>query len=376
MRFLYVHVPFCVEKCNYCDFVSGKASPEQREDYVELLLKEAALYKDEAPKDGLLTVFFGGGTPSLLSVNQLDRLLKGFRDIFGFADSMEITMEANPETVSRRYLKQVHRLGVNRISFGGQAFQDHHLRAMGRIHKSADIKTAVEAAIGAGFDNINVDLMYGLPRQTMAEWKDSLEKVTALPITHVSTYGLKLSEKTLWGRWVNEGKLELPSDDLNADMQLYAMEYLDKAGFPRYEIANFAKIGYPCRHNTAYWLRKDYLGLGLNASSLSGGNVRTRNEASMEAYAAKLAEGAFPVAEREVLTEKEIMEEELFLPLRMIWGLDVNAFARKYGSEYFLQKKGQMVKLFDAGLLTVEEGLLKLTDKGVLLNNEVLSELI
>lgn len=376
MRFLYVHIPFCVEKCNYCDFVSGKASPEEREAYLPLLLKEADFYREEKPEGGLLTIFFGGGTPSLLTVNQLEMLLKGFQERFGFAEQMEITLEANPETVSRRYLKQLRRLGVNRISFGAQAFQDHHLKAMGRIHSSQDIENAVKAAESVGFDNINIDLMYGLPRQTMAEWKVSLEKATALPVTHISTYGLKLSDRTLWGKWVQEGRLELPGEDLNADMQLYAMEYLEKAGFPRYEISNFAKIGYPCRHNTAYWIRKDYLGLGLNASSLFNGKVRARNESTLAAYKKKLDNGMLPWAEREVLTEREIMEEEIILPLRLIWGLDVNAFAQKYGSDYFAQKKGQMVKLFDAGLLTVEEGQLKLTEKGVLLNNEVLSALI
>lgn len=343
---------------------------------MQLLLKEAELYRDCRPADGLLTIFFGGGTPSLLSVAQLERLLGKFKDVFGFADSMEITIEANPETVSRRYLKMLHRIGVNRISFGAQAFQDHHLRAMGRIHKSEDIVRAVTDAESVGFENINIDLMYGLPRQTMAEWAESLKRATELPVTHISTYGLKLSEETMWGRWLAEGRLALPSDDLNADMQLYAMNYLEKAGFPRYEIANFAKIGYPCRHNTAYWIRKDYLGLGLNASSLLDGTIRTRNEADFEAYHTRVEAGLRPVAEKEELTPKEVMEEDIILPLRLIWGIDVNAFAKKYGSEYFSQKKGQMVKLFDAGLLTVEEGLLKLTDKGVLLNNEVLSELI
>lgn len=376
MRFLYVHIPFCVEKCYYCDFVSDKASPEQREAYLQLLLKEAALHKADKSEKGLLTVYFGGGTPSLLSPDQLELLLRGFQENFGFAKKMEITLEANPETVSPRYLKRIRRIGINRLSFGGQSFQDHHLKAMGRIHKSQDIVNAVEMARNAGFDNINVDLMYGLPSQTMAEWQESLLKATQLPLTHISTYGLKLSPETLWGRWLQEGKLALPEEDLNADMQLYAMEYLEKAGFPRYEIANFAKVGYPCRHNTAYWLRKDYLGLGLNASSLLYGNLRTKNEKDIHRYASKVTRGECPWAEKEVLSDEEIREEELFLPLRLIWGLDITAFAKKYGAEYFTEKKGQMVKLFDAGLLTVEEGQLKLTEKGVLLNNEVLAALI
>jgi oxygen-independent coproporphyrinogen-3 oxidase len=376
MRFLYVHIPFCVEKCHYCDFVSYDASLEQRETYLQSLIKEAALHREDKPEDGLLTIYFGGGTPSLLTAAHLEMLLEAFQRNFGFAKRMEITLEANPETVSLRYLKNIRGLDINRLSLGGQAFQDHHLKAMGRIHKSEDITAAVEMAREAGFDNINVDLMYGLPHQTMAEWQESLERATQLPITHISTYGLKLSPATLWGRWQEEGKLTLPEDDLNADMQLYAMEYLEKAGFPRYEIANFAKGSYACRHNTAYWLRKDYLGLGLNASSLLYGNLRTKNEKDFEKYRSKVAGREYPWAEKEVLSDEQIREEELFLPLRLIWGLDTAAFAEKYGVEYFTQKKGQMVKLFDAGLLTVEEGQLKLTDKGVLLNNEVLAALI
>ncbi len=376
MRFLSVHIPFCVNKCRYCDCVSAEASPEQREAYLRLLKAEAALHRGERPKDGLLTIYFGGGTPSLLTPAQIGDVLSSFRDTFGFAPSMEITVECNPETVSRRCLKQLRRLGVNRLSFGAQSFQDHHLKEMGRVHNSEDIFRAVEDAVGAGFENINIDLMYGLPSQTLAEWRESLEKAVSLPVTHISTYGLKLSPLTAWGRLAERGELELPSDNLNAEMQLFAMDFLDKAGFPRYEIANFARIGYPCRHNTAYWLRKDYLGLGLNASSLTGGDLRTVNESDFERYREKVESGVFPWASRENLSADEIREEEIFLPLRMIWGLDIAAFAKKYGSDYFAQKKGQMVKLFDAGLLTVEEGQLKLTDKGVLLNNEVLSALI
>ena len=376
MRHLYAHIPFCLGKCYYCDFVSAKASPEQREAYFKLLLREARLHQEQRSEKGLITVYFGGGTPSLLSIDQVKGLLAGFEETFGFAKKMEITMEANPETVSRRYLKLLRRLGVNRISFGAQAFQDHHLKAMGRIHQSKDINRSVEMAREAGFDNVNIDLIYGLPAQTMAEWQESLTKAVQLPVTHISTYGLKLSEQTLWGRWLKEGKLILPEEDLNADMQLFALDYLEEAGFPRYEIANFARAGYACRHNTAYWLRRDYLGLGLNASSLLNGNLRMRNEADLESYRLKIERGEFPWAAREVLTEAEIREEELMLALRLIWGLDVTAFAKKYGSEYFTQKKGQMVKLFDAGLLTMEEGQLKLTNKGILLNNEVLSALI
>ncbi len=375
MRFLYVHLPFCRQKCNYCDFISHPPAAGEIEEYVDLLLKEAELYKDLRPENGLLTVYFGGGNPGLLGAKDFARLLEGFKDIFGFAASMEITVELNPETAEAKYLDSLRKLGVNRLSLGAQAFQNDLLKAMGRQHSAKEVELAVVAAVKAGFKNINLDLIYGLPHQTMAQWRESLRHAVNLPVTHISTYGLKLHPDTPWGQALQNGDLVLTDDDLNCDMQLFAMDYLAKKKFYRYEIANFAKIDYPCRHNTAYWLRKDYLGLGLGAASLLD-NVRLRNLGDMKSYSETIGTGIFPWSAREVLTAKEIREEEIMLALRLVWGLNVREFAEKYGSEYFAEKKGQMVKFFDLGLLTLEEGQLKLTDKGVLLNNEVLVELI
>lgn len=375
MRFLYVHIPFCRQKCNYCDFVSHTPKPGEIDEYISLLLKEAKLYEAFKDEYGLITVYFGGGNPGLLQPKDFTRLLAEFKEIFGFADSMEITMELNPEQADTKYLKALRKAGINRISFGAQAFQNRLLQAMGRLHKAEDIEKAVTSAREAGFKNINVDLIYGLPGQTMAQWQESLKKAASLPLTHISTYGLKLHNSTPWGKLWEQGELTLADDDLNGDMQLYAMEYLDKKRFYRYEIANFAKVDYPCRHNTAYWLRRDYLGLGLGASSLLN-NTRMRNECDQAKYREKVEAGVFPWAEREILTAEEIREEEIMLPMRLVWGLNIGEFAEKYGSEYFAEKKGQMVKFFELGLLTVEEGQLKLTDKGVLLNNEVLVSLI
>ncbi|MDO4542176.1 MAG: radical SAM family heme chaperone HemW [Bacillota bacterium] len=375
MRFLYVHIPFCRQKCNYCDFVSHCPAEGEIEEYIDLLLKEAELYKALKSEYGLVTVYFGGGNPGLLESKAYAKLLAGFKDIFGFAASMEITLEMNPEDVTEKKIRALKKLGVNRISIGAQAFQNDLLAAMGRRHNARAIEEAVMAAYNGGIKNISLDLIYGLPNQTMAQWQDSLKKAVSLPVTHVSTYGLKLHSSTPWGALLEKGELKLPEDDLNCDMQLYAMEYLDKKRFYRYEIANFAKMDYPCRHNTAYWLRRDYLGLGIGAASLLN-NVRTRNENELHKYRDKVNKGIFPWDEREVLTPTEIREEEIMLPMRLVWGLNIGEFAEKYGSEYFAEKKGQMVKFFDLGLLTVEEGQLKLTDKGVLLNNEVLISLI
>lgn len=375
MRFLYVHLPFCQQKCNYCDFVSHRPAAGEIEAYLSLLLKEAKLYQSFKTESGLLTVYFGGGNPGLLQSRDFAYLLEGFQEIFGFAPSMEISVELNPENAGEKYFKSLKKLGVNRVSLGAQAFQDKHLQAMGRCHKAQGIEDAALAAAKAGIKNINLDLMYGLPQQTMDDWRESLQKATSLPVTHISTYGLKLHSSTPWGALEAKGELDLAPDDLNCDMQLYAMDYLAQKRFYRYEIANFAKPDYPCRHNTAYWLRRDYLGLGLGAASLLD-NTRLRNEKSLAKYREKVEQGIFPWAEREVLTPTEIREEEIMLSLRLVWGLDIAEFAQKYGGEYFAAKKGQMVKLFDLGLLTVSEGRLQLTDQGVLLNNEVLVSLI
>lgn len=376
MRSLYVHIPFCREKCNYCDFVSDKASRAQREAYLALLVREGGLYRNLAPKDGLSTIFFGGGTPSLLRPEDFAFLLDCFRNSFGFDSDMEITVEANPEGIDGSYCKELSSLGINRISFGAQAFQDHLLKAMGRRHRSDDIAKAVSLARESGFSNINLDLIYGLPGQTMADWRESLVAAASLPITHLSTYGLKLSQASPWGRRLSAGDLSLPHEDLNADMQLYAMDFLEGQGIHRYEIANFAKSGFKCRHNLAYWRRQDYLGLGLNASSLLSRDVRTRNYASMNFYRDAVERGTFPHEEKENLSDQEVMEEELFLSLRLVEGISLKSFEEKYGYNFFTQKKGQMVKLFEAGLIIVEKDQLKITNRGVLLNNEIASLLI
>lgn len=375
MESLYVHIPFCMGKCHYCDFVSAKVSRDQREAYLALLVKEAALHSHRRPEAGLKTIFFGGGTPSLLSPEDFDFFLRHFREIFGFHPEIEITVEANPEGVSAAYFGTLRDLGVNRLSFGAQAFQDHHLIAMGRRHRSDDIVKAVHDAAAGGFQNISVDLIYGLPNQTMKEWKESLAEAVELPITHLSAYGLKLSALSPWGQRYANGELILPDEDDNSDMQLYSMEFLEERGFHHYEIANFAKDGRQCCHNLTYWKRRDYLGLGLNASSLLG-NVRTRNLAAHTPYKQAVAGGEYPYEEREILTQEEILEEELFLPLRLAEGLNMAEFEKKCGYKFFSTKKGQMVKLFDAGLIKVEKGQLKLTNQGVLLNNEVASLLI
>lgn len=369
MTALYVHLPFCLKKCHYCDFVSYPASFAEREAYLSLLEREMALRRGIAPP---ATVYFGGGTPSLLAIPQWQRLLAAVDRHFGLAAAAEISLEANPGTIDAAYCRQLRALGFNRISIGAQAFQDSHLAALGRSHDRGAILQAVEAAATA-FDNIGIDLMYGLPGQTMADWRESLACAVALPLRHISTYGLKLGLGSNWGR--REDRLPLPSADDNAAMQTEALTFLAAAGYPHYEIANFAPKGYACRHNLAYWLGDEYLGLGLAASSYLGG-LRLRNHGDLPSYRAALSRGEASVAERECLSAEERRLEEIFLRLRLAEGLSLAAMKEKYGLDFLVEKKGQMVKLLQADLITVEKGQLKLTIKGIPVQNEILLYLI
>ncbi len=372
METLYVHLPFCPQKCKYCDFVSYAASFAEREAYLSLLTEEMALYRGLS--SGLKTVYFGGGTPSLLTVKQWGRLMGSVEENFGLSKDLEMTLEANPNTIDAGYCRDLKSLGFNRISIGGQSFQDHHLKAMGRSHDSAAIVAAVAAAATA-FDNIGLDLIYGLPGQTMAEWQESLTRAVALPLRHISTYGLKLGAATPWGREALAGALVLPEDDFNGEQQVFALEFLCASGFPHYEIANFAQKGYECRHNLAYWLGADYLGLGLNASSYLGGR-RLRNHRDLLSYERAIQMRRRPIAEEEILGEEERRLEDLFLRFRLADGLSLAEIKKKYQLDFLVEKKGQMVKLLDEGLVEIENGQLKLTIKGIPLQNEVLLYLI
>ena len=379
---LYIHIPFCVKKCSYCDFLSAPATEQTREAYMAALFAEiggrAKNYKDRI----VTSIFIGGGTPSLLSGEQGGQLMDHIRKQFVLAPDAEITMEVNPGTATAQKLRDFHAVGINRLSIGMQSAQAQELKMLGRIHDFEGFCQGYREAVEAGFTNINVDVMSGLPGQTLAGYRDTLEKVLHLePMPqHISAYSLIVEEGTPFAAMAERGQLPLPEEDVERAMYEETIEVLEKYGFHRYEISNYARNGYECRHNVGYWIRRDYLGFGIGAASLID-NVRFQNGRDLAAYLARPLDCR---EEEQSLTTQEQMEETLFLGLRLTKGVSYDAFARQYGSS--LQEiYGEVIARNVAdGLLQVTEGkeneksgqYLALTKRGLDLSNYVMAQFL
>ena len=368
---LYVHIPFCLRKCNYCDFVSFPAADcgELYAAYPDLLEGELALWQGKADLTRLSTVYFGGGTPSLMEPEAIGRILSLLPKV------SECTLEANPETVDAARLAAFRAAGVNRLSLGAQSFDIGLLQAMGRGHDGERTAQAVAEAREAGFDNISLDLIYGLPGQTISQWRDSLERAAALAPEHISLYGLTIHPDTPWGRALNAGDLAAPDDDLAADMLELAMDYLPRQGYLQYEIANFARPGRESRHNCAYWQRDNYLGLGVAASSCLNDH-RFANTPDPLVYAEAIRQGRLPWTEDERYDIEQIMGEAMFLGLRLLRGVDVAAFEQRYGVNPLKRFRMELWRLQSQGLIECDESTIRLTPKGVALGNLVFEQFV
>jgi len=373
---LYVHIPFCVRKCNYCDFCSYAAKDNEAAfcNYATWLKKELESWNKE-DLDSISSVYFGGGTPTLLPLTDLEDIFSYIQKTCGLLPQAEVSMECNPGAINIEDLPKLREMGINRLSIGIESFSAEHLQQMGRIASAEDGPHVVEAARCAGFDNINIDLIYGLPGQTLDEWQEDLRRAIALDVDHISLYGLSLSENTPWGRAVAEGRLILPDEDLFADMMELSLDMIPGAGYHHYEIANFAKSGYECRHNLTYWHREDYLGIGVAAASCYG-NIRQTNCRDLDEYQKSLRQKGIPAHEKECLSQEEVINEAMFLGLRLIDGIQISSFNNRFGVdiEKFYQK--QLNKLFSFGLLEKNKGYLRLTRKGIPLANEVFREFV
>lgn len=340
-----------------------------------MLLKEAALYAEERPASGLKTIYFGGGTPSLLSMAQFESIWQGLEELFGIHPQVEASFEANPDSVAPADLQALQCLGFKRISIGMQSFVPEQLQAMGRLHTVECGVEAVEFAAAANFEEISLDLMYGLPGQTLEDWRYSLERAVTLPITHISTYGLKLCSGTTWGNDYEAGTLALPADDDNATLQLEALGFLESHGFPWYEVANCAKGGHACRHNLAYWHRKNYLGLGLGAASCRE-DVRHTNVCDLREYAKMIRQGKRPLGDRERLSPQDIQSETMMLSLRLREGLDLKQYAKRFGEDLLESRKQAIERFVQLGFVELEADSLRLTKRGIPVHNEILVALM
>ncbi len=367
---IYVHIPFCRRKCAYCDFASYPSRQGDMSFYVEKLLWEMRAAREKYGGFSVPSIFVGGGTPSILPAEDIARILREISALFRVEEDAEITLEANPGTLTREWLIAAKQAGANRLSLGAQAFQDEILREIGRIHTAAEIGEAVALARECGFENISVDLMYGLPGQTMEHFCASLEAALGLGVRHVSCYSLILEEGTPLTRRVEQGEVSVPGDEETLAMQRMAAGILRRGGILQYEISNYAHPGFESRHNIGYWRRGDYLGLGCAAHSLMRGE-RFCNDASLDGYFA----GKIGI-EREKLTREDEIEEAVMLETRTAQGIDIAAFYARYGID-FDEKYGKKARaLAKSGLALYADDRFALTPDGFDVHNAVVLELL
>lgn len=364
---LYVHVPFCAVKCGYCDFTSYVPEDSGALDaYLEGLRTELDLRHPAAPPP---TIFLGGGTPTYLDPPRLRQLLEIVDRVAPLHGCVEVTMEANPESVTEEKLRLARRLGVNRLSLGAQSFDDRRLAFLDRPHDAAAIERAVAAARAAGFDNVSLDLIFGLPGQTLDDWRCDLEHALVLGPDHLSCYALTFEPGTRFTRLVRRGDLDPPSDEIQRDMLLFTRERLGAAGFTAYEISNFAGRGGPCLHNDRYWQQADYVGVGPGAASHRAG-VRSTNLKALGAWLDRLRRGTPPVAETETLTPLQRAAEALWLGLRRSEGVDLTALSARLGFDVPARFAGVLEDLVRDGLIDRTATHIRCTPQGVLFADE------
>lgn len=372
---LYIHIPFCRQKCPYCAFFSQEHSIDSLNRYAGLLCREMALVADKtAGRPPLDSIYFGGGTPSLLDDRQISRLIGLADQTFGLAAQIEITLEANPGTVDDPTLAGFRRAGVNRLSLGIQSFDDRMLTTLGRIHTAQEGREAFFAARRAGFDNIAIDLINSLPEQTAGLWRNDLEQALLLAPEHLSVYGLTIEADTRFAAQYTENSPLLPDEDLAAEMFEAADDQLCSRGYEHYEIANYARPGCRSSHNSGYWHRDGYLGLGAGAHSFlrdAGCGRRFSNVADLAAYSCALDKGHLPRTGITQLSREDAMAEHMFLGLRMSDGVACEHFEREFGIPIMAVYGMQIELLHSQQLLTVDSASLRLTRRGMLLSNQV-----
>jgi len=367
---LYIHIPFCQQKCLYCDFPSHANLTNLYQPYV------AALCREISGLGGVLsgcivdTIYIGGGTPTVLSVNCLSQILEQVHDSFSIEKTAEISIEANPGTVDFGKLLALRAAGVNRISFGVQTFEESLLLSIGRIHSATQGVEVVKMAQQAGFVNVNIDLMYGLPGQTTQQLSDSILQAVELDVSHISVYGLKVEDGTPFAIMQQQGALHLPDEDTDEAMYELTTQLLPQKGLARYEISNFAKIGYECHHNLKYWQYQPYIGIGAAAHSFWQ-KERLANMTDVAAYIRAIEQGLLPIAEREIPERSTAMAEYVFLALRTVQGMSVQKFNDYFNADFFTYYGDAIARLTGKSLILTTKDRIFLTEIGMKYGNVV-----
>ena len=373
MAGIYIHIPFCRQKCYYCDFYKT-VNTSLKNRFLSVLSEEANVRKNYLQNEPVETIYFGGGTPSVLEIKEIDKILKMLGGHFEISKDAEITFEANPDDLSVEYLSGIRQTGVNRLSIGIQAFQDTHLKKMNRRHDAAQAVEVVENAARLGFDNLGVDLIYGLPNLTKNEWKESLKQVFQLPVQHLSAYHLTYHEGTAFYTWLKKGTLKELSETESVDQFNMLVNEAEKAGFEQYEISNFARDEKYSKHNTAYWFGKKYLGLGPSAHSF---DLKSRcwNVSHIESYI-KGIENKTACFEEEQLSEKDRFNEHILTRIRTQWGVSLTLVKEQFGAELENYLLSQCAKYIQTGNIQLSQSTLKLSKNALFISDKIMADLM
>lgn len=366
---IYIHIPFCDHKCIYCDFYSI-TKRENIDPFIEAIKAEILLNILYLKGKNITSIFFGGGTPSLLLPNQIGDILSVLYKNFDVSQNVEITLETNPGTVDLEKLKEFKRVGINRLSIGVQSFQNEELKFLTRIHDRALAIETVENGSKAGFYNINLDLIFNLPKQTWKIWEDNLNQAVKLPITHISAYSLILERGTILNKMVLDKKIKMNDDDFDASLYEFTLKFLSNHNFSQYEVSNFCKSDFECKHNLAYWQHQDYIGFGPSAHSFYR-NKRWWNFSGVKQYINKIAKEKNAICGSEKLTSAELQDEFIMLALRSN-GLNLDKLKKEYGNTWLLKNNIRITKLIDDEFMINDNGILKFTSKGYPLCDEIL----
>ena len=373
---IYLHVPFCKSRCSYCDFATDiYRSGAVVERYVNALCREISNFESRIPnpESTIETVYFGGGTPSLLTAGQLEKIIAAIHEKFAVEENIEFTLEMNPATVTLEKLRDFKSLGVNRASFGVQTFNDKALKLLARGHDADDARKTFELLRRADFQNISFDLIGGLPGQTIADWENNLAEALALNPEHLSLYLLEIHEGTPLAEQIRSRRQPVPDEDLAAEMYEMMVEKTAAKGFLQYEISNFAHPGFESKHNSKYWLCEPVLAFGVSAHSFDGAARRWANERDTNRYVGLIENGESPIVEKNELDDKQLSAEFAFLRLRLIKGLDIEDYKTRFGIDLTRRYAEEFEQLKSLELIVIEQDILKLTKKGMVYSNEVFS---
>ncbi len=373
---LYLHIPFCEHICHYCDFNKVYLKNQPVEQYISALEVEMKQAAKVYPDEKLQTIYIGGGTPTALTTEQLEKLLSSINNIFETnSDSLEFTVEVNPGSADERKLEKMASLGVNRLSVGVQSFDNQVLAEIGRTHRKREVFQTIEVARKVGFTNISMDLMFGLPKQSIDIFKETLYQTAELGIEHVSAYSLKVEAKTVFYNLQRKGKLHLPSEEDEALMYQILLDFMERSGFVQYEISNFAKPGFKSKHNLTYWENEEYFGIGAGAHGYVNG-IRYVNAGPLPKYLTLMKEKNNPSIERHYVTKKEQIEEHMFMGLRKTDGVSKDDFYKRFGITIEELFREQLVQLKQKGLIHDDGNFIYLTRKGLFFGNDVFEQFL